>query len=288
MAKQKTVLIIEDISLIGRCSSLTALPVLSCAGAACALMPTVLLSSHTGGFGDVHRRDLTGDMAQILKRWSALPLAFDAIYLGYLAGGHQLRTVWDILRRFRAPGTLLFVDPVMGDGGRRYSFLSSGLAEGFREICSGADLIFPNPTEAALLLGEPLREGPCGRSDCGGILRRLLGLGAAGAVLTSVGDGQGRLGAAALDRMMDGEAVFMQRERPGAYPGTGDLFASAVIASVLRGASLSAGCALAVEFLGQCLDEALSAGTERRFGVPFETKLPWLAARLPGAGDAAP
>ncbi len=287
IGQQKTILVIEDLSLMGRCSSMTAVPVLSCAGISCTLMPTALLSSHTGGFDNVYFRDLTDEMREILKRWSALQLRFDAIYVGYLAGGHQVDVVMDVLDRFLEPQTLLFVDPVMGDEGRRYAFLSDSLQQGFRKLCTEAHLIFPNPTEAAFLLGVPPQEGPIASADSGRVLRGLRGLGAQGIVLTSVSDGAGRLGVAALDAMMDEEEFHLKRERPGRYPGTGDLLASAVIASVLRGCSLSRACSIAVDFLSESLDEVERLRGSRRFGLPFESRLQWLAARLNASSEEA-
>ena len=100
-ARQPRVLVIQDISLIGRCSSLTALPVLSCAGINVTLLPTALLSTHTGGFPSPFRRILTDDMQCILDKWSPLPVAFDAIYVGYLASEDQFAVVERVLKLVR-------------------------------------------------------------------------------------------------------------------------------------------------------------------------------------------
>ena len=189
-ARQPKVLVIQDISLIGRCSSLTALPVLSCAGINVTLLPTALLSTHTGGFPSPFRRILTDDMQCILDKWSPLPVAFDAIYVGYLASEEQFAVVERVLERFLEKDTQLYVDPVMGDHGRRYSGCTPGLTEGFLSLARRARVIFPNRTEANLL---GCARGGEDAEYANALLDGLLALGAGSAVLTGV---EGSIGAA--------------------------------------------------------------------------------------------
>ena len=47
----KRILTIQDISCVGQCSTTVALPVLSACGYETCILPTALLSTHTGGFG---------------------------------------------------------------------------------------------------------------------------------------------------------------------------------------------------------------------------------------------
>ena len=47
---QKRVAAIHDISCFGKCSLTVALPVLSAAGIETPIIPTAVLSTHTGGF----------------------------------------------------------------------------------------------------------------------------------------------------------------------------------------------------------------------------------------------
>ena len=51
---------IHDLSSFGRCSLSVILPVISVMGMQVCPIPTAVLSTHTGGFGDVCQRDLTG------------------------------------------------------------------------------------------------------------------------------------------------------------------------------------------------------------------------------------
>ncbi|MGI6653094.1 MAG: PfkB family carbohydrate kinase [Christensenellales bacterium] len=277
-ARQPKVLVIQDISLIGRCSSLTALPVLSCAGINVTLLPTALLSTHTGGFPSPFRRILTDDMQCILDKWSPLPVAFDAIYVGYLASEDQFAVVEQVLERFLEKDTQLYVDPVMGDHGRRYSGCTPGLTEGFLSLARRACVIFPNRTEANLLLGRAPEAGEDTPEYANALLDGLLALGAGSAVLTGVEEGES-IGAAIKEGGQPARTLMHHRMQ-GSYPGTGDLYASCVIAGLLTGQTLAQACHVAGAFMEQSLKLAIQAGGEARFGVPFERVLPWLSQQF--------
>ena len=115
MQKQKRVAAIHDISGFGRCSLTVALPILSAAGVECSVMPTAVLSTHTGGFTGFTYRDLTDDLLPIARHWQSLSLTFDALYSGFLGSFEQLKLVGEIFDCFRTPDNLILVDPVMGD-----------------------------------------------------------------------------------------------------------------------------------------------------------------------------
>ena len=55
---QKRAIAVHDISCVGRCSLTVALPVLSAAGLNTAIIPTALLSTHTGEFTGYTHMDL--------------------------------------------------------------------------------------------------------------------------------------------------------------------------------------------------------------------------------------
>ncbi len=59
---------IHDLSCFGRCSLTVVLPTLSAMGVQCCPVPAAVLSTHTGGFDDIVRTDLTGQLAGTLKQ----------------------------------------------------------------------------------------------------------------------------------------------------------------------------------------------------------------------------
>ncbi len=106
--------------LCGQVLLTIALPVLSAAGVSCSILPTAVMSTHTGGFRNVHGRDLTEDILAIVRHWKREGLSFDALYSGYLYSSAQVETVKTAISLLRATAMppLLMVDPAMGDGER--------------------------------------------------------------------------------------------------------------------------------------------------------------------------
>ena len=92
----KRLLTIQDISCVGQCSLTVALPIISACGVECAILPSAVLSTHTGGFTGFTVRDLTDDLPGIKDHWVKENLSFDAIYTGYLGSTKQIGYVKDI------------------------------------------------------------------------------------------------------------------------------------------------------------------------------------------------
>jgi pyridoxine kinase len=160
MKRQKRVAAIHDISCFGRCSLTVALPIISSAGIECAVVPTAVLSTHTGGIDGYTFHDLTDEIMPIAKHWKSLDLEFDAIYTGYLGSFHQLDIVSSLFDLLGSNDTLKVVDPVMADNGVLYKSFPADFPKGMRKLCAKADIIVPNITEAVLMLDEPYQEGP--------------------------------------------------------------------------------------------------------------------------------
>ena len=166
MQKQHTVLCIQDLSCVGRCSLAVVLPALAAMGVQPCALPTALLSTHTGGLGRPARTDESGFISAALAHYAQLGLAFDCVYSGYLAGAAQVALVEQAFRQ--APAALKLVDPVMADHGRPYASMTPEIRAAVAQLCGQADVIVPNATEAALLLeelpGPALRRGNRRRS----------------------------------------------------------------------------------------------------------------------------
>jgi pyridoxine kinase len=280
MPRQKRVAAIHDISCFGKCSLTVALPIISAAGIETSVIPTAVLSTHTGGFTDYICRDLTEDILPVASHWQSLGLTFDAVYTGYLASFRQIGLVSEIIDRLKGPDTLLVVDPVMGDNGSLYTAFSASYPAEMRKLCQKADLIVPNITEACLLLDVPFRPGPYERPFIYQLLHGLAGLGPRRVVLTGVTFDGRELGAACLDTTGDKIDFAGAPLIEGFYPGTGDIFASTLLAALLAGRGLSDACRIAVDFTTGSILRTKSAGTDVRYGVNFEAGLGALATQL--------
>lgn len=278
--KIPAVAVVHDLSGIGRCALSVALPTLSVLGAQVCALPTALLSAHTG-FPGVLPRDESAFLAQALAQWQDLDRTFNGAYTGYLAQPGQAGLLADFLTGQRKKGlSLAVVDPAMGDHGRLYRAVSPQMPQAMRFLCALADLIVPNPTEAALLTQGPyLREAS--PAQAWRLLKALTGLGCRGALVTGLKLSGG--GAANLLYMRGEEGFWACRYQPlpCAFPGTGDLFAAALTGFILSGAAPQAAMARATAFVYQAMERTVEAGTPPREGVCFEPLLGDLAAAGP-------
>ncbi|MDY3281956.1 pyridoxamine kinase [Dysosmobacter sp.] len=269
---------IHDLSGFGRCSLTVALPVLSAMGVQCCPLPTAFLSTHTGGFEGFTFLDMTEEMPKAARHWASLGLRFDAIYSGFLAGRRQIGIVADFIRTFRTPETRVIVDPVMGDDGSIYQTYTPELCAGMAELAELADVVTPNLTEAALLLGWDYGSlfRPGGRQDPDR-LRRAAELlsrnGKRSVALTGVSEAPGRTGALCYDAR-SGSLETIQTDF-GAHPllGTGDIFASVLTGALVKGASLGEAARQASEFIRACAERTVAEDLPLREGVDFEPLL---------------
>ncbi len=280
MEKQKRVMAVHDISCFGKCSLTVALPVLSAAGVEVSVIPTAVLSTHTGGFTGYTYRDLTEDIPKIAQHWKTLNLDFDGIYTGFLGSFEQIHLVSELFDDFKGKDTLILVDPVMADNGALYKSFSPEFPQEMVKLCQKADVIVPNMTEAALLLNEPYRPGPYNKVYIDDLLKRLSGFGPQQIVLTGVYFDEENLGAAAYDRKTGDISYVLSSRIEGSYHGTGDVFASALLGAVLNGFPLSKAVRIAVNFTAGSIARTKEAKTDVRFGVNFEAGIPQFIQEL--------
>ena len=132
---------IHDISGVGKCSLTVALPVLSVCGVETSVLPTAVLSTHTGGFEGFTYRELTEDLLPMARHWKQVGCEFGALYSGFLGSAAQIGIVEQIFQMFQDKKTLVFVDPVMGDNGKLYRTYTPEMADGMAGLCRAADTV---------------------------------------------------------------------------------------------------------------------------------------------------
>ncbi len=266
------VLAINDISCVGKCSLTVALPIVSACGVTCDVLPTAILSTHTGGFEGYSFLDLSEEIPAILKHWEGLGLKFDFIYSGYLGNISQIETVLYVKEKFLEPGGAFIVDPVMGDSGKLYAHFNFQFVEKMRSLCEEADFILPNVTEACLLSGEryPL---PGERLPAKKIVH-LLRSAHTCPIVTGVEEGTEN-----AVYYADGENVrrFVQPHIEGFFHGAGDVFAAAFTGCLAKGRTTEEAVALSAGFTTAAISRTAKAGGDSRFGLLFEEEiLPFL------------
>ncbi len=270
--KQHRVAAIHDLSGFGRCSLAVIMPVLSTMGIQCCPVPTAVLSTHTGGFEDIAIKDLTDYIAPTLAQYKKLGIDFDAVYSGFLASAEQIDHCLEFFSAYK--DSLKVVDPVMGDHGKPYRTYTPELCSRMGELVDVADVITPNLTEAAILLGEKypleLTAGEA-KSWLARLCKRVKV-----AVITGVPLAEGTISNIGCDKDAGGFWRVDCDYVPASYPGTGDIFASVLTGGLLRGDSLPIAMDRATMFTQIAIKNTYSYGLEPRNGVMFEPSLSWL------------
>ncbi len=278
MDRIKRTLAIHDISGFGKCSLTVALPVISACGIETTVMPTAVLSTHTGGFSGYTWRDLTSDMLPMAEHWKSINIGFDSIYSGYLGSFEQIEIVKKIVKDFKTENSFYICDPAMADYGRMYSLFNMDFAKKMAELCSLADIIVPNFTEAAFMTGEEYKDGPYTKEYVKNILSKLAELGPKKIVLTGVCFDSDNLGCACYD---NGRIDYIMMPRlEGIFHGTGDVFASALCGALMNGKNLTESAEIAAKFTCGCIGRTLMHTPDVRYGVAFEGELPALMKEL--------
>lgn len=271
--KKKRVIAVHDISCIGRCSLTVALPIISSAGIETSVIPTAVLSTHTGGFPEFTYRDLTDDMLPIIEKWKKLNITTDAIYTGYLGSEKQLDIVESLIHDFRKNGTFVLVDPVMGDAGKLYATFDKSFVSGMCNLCRHADMIVPNLTEATMMLDEEYIPDGYTEEYIKNLLVKLSELGPRYCVLSGISFKKNTTGAYAYDKESNTFTYYCTELVEGFYHGSGDVFASALIGAFMNGKTVGEAMKIAVDFTVRCIRATYKRGADTRYGLDFEPEL---------------
>ena len=264
---------IHDMSGFGRCSLTVAIPVLSAMGLQCCPLPTAFLSTHTGGFEGFSFLDMTDEMPKAAEHWKTLDLDFQCVYSGFLGSERQIRIVSDFIRDFKRPDTVVVVDPVMGDHGQVYQTYTPAMCDGMVHLAEQADVIVPNLTEAALLLGIAYEELPGGEAGCREIVERLSLNGQRSVVLTGASTAPELTGAMCFDAAAGRTEIVQVQRIPREFYGTGDVFASVLAGALVKGHALPEATRQAVDFVRACAERTAEQNLPLREGVDFEPLL---------------
>ena len=268
----KRILTIQDISCVGQCSLTVALPILSASGNETCILPSAVLSTHTGGFKGYTFRDLTDDIPAIVKHWLSERINFDAFYTGYLGTARQVELVMEIINSpLRLPDAHIIIDPAMGDNGVFYKGMDDNFLQSMRRLVCMADIIIPNITEACMLTGIGYRmdyDEDYIRRIVDGLLT-IIGNNKT-VVLTGVGFRSGETGVGVYTSGSSYHYPHVKLEKN--VSGTGDIFASAFTGALLNGISTQESAKIAADFTLAAIKETIQ-NPVHWYGVKFETVL---------------
>lgn len=264
--KQKKMAVISDMSGFGRCSITVSLPIISTFGIQCCPLPTAILSNHSG-YPDFFFDDYTDRMETYMDMWSKLDLSFDGILTGFLGSRRQIDIVLEFIQRFKKNKTLLIVDPVMGDNGRLYSTYTEDLAKDMKRLCTQADIIMPNLTEACILADIPYQNHFTSK-DYAVLCDKLENLGPKNIVLTGI---LTPFTVSNYIREPKKEDHILRRKLSGnPRAGTGDVFASIVAADQINGNPFISSVTKAADFIQTAIRRSEQLQIPPEDGVCFE------------------
>ena len=274
----KQILLINDVVGHSHVGMAAMLPILTHQGHSVFNLPTALVSN-TLDYGKFNVMETTEYMRGTLPVWKQLGFRFDAVCTGLMFSEEQARLVSDYCRSLSDGGCRIFVDPIMGDGGRLYNGMGERQVELMREMVSVADLTFPNYTEACYLTGMPFRADGMTWTEAQQMLDAILAIGARTAVITSARvDGQPCVVGRRSDALMAGlvqdysDGVYFRidyEEIPLAFHGTGDIFSAVLIGELLGGETLKRSTRKAMSVVSRLIDRNRDQ-EDLCLGIPIE------------------
>lgn len=267
---------VHDLCGYGKCSLGVAIPIISAGGCDVCPVPTGIFSSHTA-FPGWYMHDTTAILSDYLTAWRTIDVELDAIYSGFLGAPEQV----DIIRTLYAehPKALRVVDPVMADHGKVYPTYTPELCSAMADLACDADILTPNLTEAAIILGEEWHGTDISDDEAKRMIDALLARGAKNVVLKGIqrGDGVIRNFVAGVDTdIYEASNEYL----PYMLHGTGDVYCSSLLAAIMAGKTLES----AVDFAGKITHDAMIVSAHQpnfeARGVSFEPLLGDVAALL--------
>lgn len=236
-----------------------AFPTLEAMGVECAPVPSCLLSTEVHGYGDFYIRSCTDDMKATFSHWNRENLKWDSIYTGFLSDPNQVDVIIDFVKTH--PEALIMIDPAFADDGHIYTGLSMDLVEKMKKLLSVADITVPNPTEACFLLNKPQKESMT-TDEAVALTKELLTLGPKMAVMTSVNLSDKDPNMCYIISADKNESYIISHKKYHKMQhGTGDLFASVLLASLLHGKSMKD----ATQFAGNMVYLALERTDKAKY-----------------------
>ena len=292
-SQNNKILLVYDLAGYGKVALSVMIPIFSHLKFETFNLPTALVSN-TFDYGKFDILDTTAYMRNTIGIWDQLGFSFDAICTGFIASKEQSQLVTDYCRRHKERnGAKVFVDPVMADNGFLYNGVTFETVLYLRELCSTADVVLPNITEACFLTGvkvkgaERMLIGASAATTTSATLTRhkltfsaeeidsivagLKELGAKNVVITSA-NLEGRSCTIVGKEGQEGWRPFYYKEIPAQFAGTGDTFTSLVASSVMRGNPLEEAVPKAMKVMEYLISTNFQ-NEDKYKGIPIEQYL---------------
>ena len=266
---QKKAAVINDFTSFGRCSLAVTIPILSAMKVQCCPVPTAFFTNHTG-FDSFAWTDNTSHLDDYIAEWRKLNLRFNAIQTGFLGSREQVDFVLRFLAAFRTPETIVCIDPVMGDYGKLYPTYDKHLAESMRGFLDVADILTPNLTEACFLADAPYRTDFTD-AELAALCEKLAARHADRIVISGI---------PRRDTLVNfiyetgrGTSLCVEPRIGADRSGTGDVFASVILADAVNGVDFAASVRKASRFTAAAVRRTVEMGIPEKDGLAIEEVL---------------
>lgn len=266
---QKKIAVINDFSGFGRCSIAVSLPIISALKIQCCPLPTSIFSNHTG-FPSFFFKDFTPNMEAYIEEWEKLDLHFSGISTGFLGSAAQIRIVREFLAHFKHEDTIVVIDPVMGDYGKKYPTYTDEMCTKMKELIEYADILTPNLTEACILTDTPYRED-FKLAEVVALAQKLSEQGPQKVVITGIIQ---KSYICNLCYESGTEPSLVKTQRVGTQrSGTGDIFSAIVSADAVNQVPFHDSVKKASQFIKKCILRSIELDIPLTDGVCFEEVL---------------
>ncbi|MBR6471144.1 MAG: pyridoxamine kinase [Victivallales bacterium] len=273
--RQKKAAVINDFTSFGRCSLAVTIPILSALKVQCCPVPTAFFTNHTG-YPSFAWTDYTDHLDDYIREWQKLHLRFDAIATGFLGSRRQVDFVQRFLEAFRDEHTLVVVDPVMGDYGQLYATYDSALAESMRAFLDVADILTPNLTEACVLANRPY-DPAITDAELAKMCEFLTSRHANKVVVSGIA--RGSMLVNFVHERGQAPQIFAEPKIGNDRSGSGDVFASVILADAVNGVSFAESVHRASSFVAKAVARTVEMGIPEHDGLAIEEVLSCLVQR---------
>lgn len=264
----KKIAVINDLSGIGRCSLTAAIPIISCLGVQACPFPTAILSNQTN-YDTYLFKDFTNYMKEYNSKIQALNITFDGIYSGFLGSIEQIDIVIDFIHTNN--NSIIIVDPVMGDNGKKYDTYTENMCFKMRDLVKVADIVTPNLTEACILLGLELNK-VYNDFEIRKMIKSISNLGPSKVLITGVIVGD-KIINYIYDRTKDTISTIESCYNGKYYSGTGDIISSIIAATAIKKIDFTESVHIAIDFINTAIKFTSNFDINTNEGVMFEAVL---------------
>lgn len=265
----KKILLINDMAGYGKVALSAMIPILSYMKYEVFNLPTALVSN-TLDYGKFDILDTTEYMKKTIKIWEELGFQFDGISTGFIVSKEQTELITEFCKKKSETGTLIFVDPIMGDDGKLYNGIGKETVSLMQRLVSVADYIVPNYTEASYLTGSPYKEKGATREELYKTIDKLRDLGAKSVIITSaiLAENNEHV-VVGYDHKKEKYFILPFKEIPVRFPGTGDIFSSVFTGEVMQNKELELAVKKAMNVVEKMIKENIE-NVDKFKGIPLE------------------